>query len=92
MYKDLKEVSSSDSCFPYEYIDAEVNKKLDETKGRLVGDEMEKEAKNYMEYINHDPNWLKSIIIEIDKLLIDREYINFFMQTYMQWIKVDGYT
>ena len=28
------------------HIDAEVNKKLDETKGRAAGDEMEKETKN----------------------------------------------
>ena len=45
-----------------------------------------------MESLNHDTNWLKTITIEIDKLLINREYINFFMQMYMQWIKDDGYT
>ena len=73
MFKDLNEVPPSDDWFPYEYIDAEVNKKLDETKGRLAGNDMEKETKHYVEYFNHDPNRLKYIIIEIDKLLIDRE-------------------
>ena len=46
---------------------------------------MEKENKHYMESLNHDPNWLDMITIEIDKFLIDREYVNFFMQIYMQW-------
>ena len=58
----------------------------------FTGNEMEKETKNDVEYLNHDPNWLKTIIIEIDKLLTYREYINFFMKIYMQWSKVDGST
>ena len=33
MFKDLNEVPPSDYWFPYEYIDAEVNKKLDKSKG-----------------------------------------------------------
>ena len=28
----------------------------------------------------------------INKLLVDREYIQFFMQIYMQWSKDNGYT
>ena len=51
---------------------------------------MKKETKHYVEYLNHNPNWLKTIAIEIDKFLIDREYIMFFMQMYMQCIKDDG--
>ena len=52
---------------------------------------MEKETKHYLEYFNHDTDWLKTIIIEIDRLLIDSEYINLLMQIYMQWRKDDGY-
>ena len=92
MFKDLNEVPPSDDWFLYEYIDTEVNNKWDETKGRLGGDEVEKETKHYMESLNYITNWLKSITIEIDKLLIDCEYINFFMQMYMQWSKDDGST
>ena len=55
--------------------------KVDKTKGQLIGDEMEKETKHYVVYLNHNPNWIETINIEIDKLLIDREYIDFFMQT-----------
>ena len=50
---------------------------------------MEKETKYYVESLNHDLNGLNTIIIEIDKFLVDREYINFFMKMYMQWSK-DG--
>ena len=53
---------------------------------------MEKETKYYLEYLNHNPNWLKTITIKIDKILIDREYIDSFMQMYIQWSKDDGST
>ena len=53
---------------------------------------MEKEAKHYMEYLNHDPNWLKKITVDIDKFLINLEYINFFMKMYIQWSKDDNST
>ena len=56
VFKDLNEVPLLDYWFPYEYIDAEVKKKLDETKGKLSGYDMEKETKHYVEYLNHDPN------------------------------------
>ena len=53
---------------------------------------MEKETKHYVEYLFHNPNWLKPITIEIDKFLVDIEYINLFMHMYMKWRKDDGYT
>ena len=45
-----------------------------------------------MESFNHNPNWLKKITIEIDKFLINCEYINFFIIMYMKWSKDNGYT
>ena len=84
MFKDLNGFPPSYDWSPYEYIDAKVKNKVDKTKGQLTGDEIEKETKNYMEYLNHNPNWLKTITIEIDKLLIYCEYIDFFIIMYMQ--------
>ena len=92
MFKYLNEVPPSYDWFPYEYIDAEVKNKLDKTKGQLAGNEMEKENKRYVGYINHNTNWLKKFSIEDDKFLIDREYIDFSMQMYMQRSKDDGST
>ena len=46
LLKYLNEIPPSNDCFPYEYIDAEVKKKIDKTKRQLAGDEMEKETKN----------------------------------------------
>ena len=40
VFKDLNEISKSDDWFPYEYIDAEFNKKVNRTKGQLTGDEI----------------------------------------------------
>ena len=56
VFKYSNEFPTSYYCFPYEYIDAEVKKKVDKTKGKIAGDEMEKEAKHYVESHNHDPN------------------------------------
>ena len=53
---------------------------------------MEKETKHYVEYLNCYSKWLKKITIWIDNFLINREYIEFFMQMYMQWSKDDGST
>ena len=92
LFKDLNEVPPSDGWLPYEYIDAEVNKKLDKTKGRLAGNEMEKETKHYVESLNHNPNWLKTITIEIDEFLINHEQNNFFMLMFMQSMKDNGST
>ena len=87
MLKDLNKVSPSDDWFPYEYIDDEVNNKSYKIKGRLAGDEMEKETKHYIVSLNQYPNWLNTITIEIDNFLINCEYIECFIQMYMQWIK-----
>ena len=53
---------------------------------------MEKENKHYVQSLNHNPNWLNTITIEINKFLIDHEYINFFMQMYMQLSKDESST
>ena len=50
------------------------------------------DAKLYVGSLNHDPNWLKKIYIENDTFLINYEYIEFFMQMYMQCSKYDGST
>ena len=87
MFKYLNDFPPSYYWFPYEYIDAEVKNKVDKTKGQLTVDKMEKETKNYVEYLNQDPNWLKTITIGIDNSLINCKYIHFFMKMYMQWSK-----
>ena len=38
---------------------------------------MEKETKNYVKYINHNPNWLKMITIEIDEFMIDIDTLTY---------------
>ena len=53
---------------------------------------MEKETKHHVGSLNHYTYWLKTITIEIYKFLIDREYIKFFMQMYIQCSKDGGFT
>ena len=46
---------------------------------------MDNEIRKYIDSLNHDPIWVRRIPNDINKLLVNREYIDFFMQTYMQW-------
>ena len=53
---------------------------------------MENNIRYYVKYLNHNTQWVRRITIDINKLLVDREYIDFFIQIYMQWSKDNGYT
>ena len=90
VFKYLNEFPPSDDWLSYEYIDADINIKLNKTKGQLTGYEMENETKHYVEYLNHDANRLNTITIEIDKFLFNYEYINLFVIMYIQWSKDSG--
>ena len=83
VFSNLHDVPTSENWFPNKYIEAEIKKKLDKTRGQLASYEMENEIRHYVEYINHDPQWVRIITNDINKLLVDREYIDFFMQIYM---------
>ena len=46
---------------------------------------MENEIRHYIEYLNQDHQWVRRITNYVNMLLVDREYVDFFMQIYMQW-------
>ena len=46
---------------------------------------MEYEIRQYIDYLNHDPIWVKRITNDINKLHVNREYIDFFIRIHMQW-------
>ena len=92
MFIDLYFNPTLETWFPNKYIEDETKKKLDKTRVKLANDEMENEIRHYVESLNHDPQWVRRITNDINKLLVDREYIDFFMQIFIQWIKDNGYT
>ena len=92
MFINLHDVPTSESWFPNKYIEAEIKNKLDKTGGQLSSYEMENEIRHYIESLNNDPQWVRIITNDINKLLVDREYIDFFVKIYMQWSKDNGYT
>ena len=53
---------------------------------------MENEIIHYIDSLNHDLQWVRIITNDFNKLLVDREYIEFFMQIYMQWSSDNSYT
>ena len=46
---------------------------------------MENEIRHYIDSLNHNPQWVGIITNDVNKLLVNREYIDFFMQIYIQW-------
>ena len=92
MFINLHDVPTSENWFPNKYIEADIKKKLYKTRGQLSSDEMEHEIRHCVESLNYDPQWVRRIMNDINKLLFDREYIDFFMQIYMQWSKDNDYT
>ena len=92
MFINLHDVPTLENWFPNKYIEAEINKKLDKARGQLASDEMKNEIRHYVESLNHDPQWVRIIRDDINKLLVNRGYIDFFIQIYMQWRKENGYT
>ena len=85
MFRNVYVDPTSEAWFRNKYIEAKIKKKLDKTRGQLASDEMENEIGQYIDSLNHNPFWLGRITNDINKLLVNREYIDFFMQIYMQW-------
>ena len=46
---------------------------------------MENEIRQYIDYLNHNPIRVRIITNDIIKLLVNHEYIDFFMQISMRW-------
>ena len=85
MFRYLNVDPTSETWFPNKYIEDEIKKKVDKTRGRLASDEMEYDIRQYIDSLKHYPFWVGRITNDINKLLVNREYIDFFMNIYMQW-------
>ena len=46
---------------------------------------MAHDIRQYIDYLKHDPFWVGIIKNDINKLLVNSEYIDFFIQIYIQW-------
>ena len=85
MFRYLYVDPTSKTWFLNKYIESDIKKKLDKTRGQLSSDEMEYEIRHCIDSLNHDPIWVRRITNDTNKSLVNREYIDFFMQIYMQW-------
>ena len=85
MFRYLNVDATSETWFPNKYIEADINDKLDKTRGQHSSDEMENDIRHYIDVLNHDPQLVGRITNDINKLLFNREYIDFFMQIHEQW-------
>ena len=85
VFRDLDVNPRSETLFPNKYIEDEIKKKVDKTRGQLASDEMAYDIGQYIDYLKHDPFWLGRITNDINKFLVNREYIDFFIQIYIQW-------
>ena len=77
--------STSETWFPNKYIEYDIKKKVDKTREKLASDEMAYDIRQYIDSLKHDPSWVGRVKKYINKLLVNREYIDFFIQIYIQW-------
>ena len=85
MFRDLNVDAKSETWSPNKYIEDDIKKKVDKTRQQLASDEMEYDIRQYIDSLKHDTFWVGRITIDINKLLVNLEYIDFFMQIYLQW-------
>ena len=72
MFRYLDIDPTSETWFPNKYIEDEIKKKVDKTRGKIASDEMEYEISQYIDSLKHDPFWVGRIMNDINKLLVNR--------------------
>ena len=82
VFRDLDGISTPETFFPKKYIDDEIKKKVDKTRDQLASDEMAYDIIHYIHCLQYDHSWVGRINNDINKLLVNREYIDFFIQIY----------
>ena len=85
VFRDLDGISTSETFFPNKCIDDEINKIVDKTRYQLASDKMAYDIRHYIRFLQHDHFCVGRIKNDINKLLVNREYIEFFIQIYEQW-------
>ena len=85
VFRDLDGISTSETWFPKKYIEDGIKKKIDKTRDQLASDEMAYDIRQYIDSLKHSSFWVGRIKNDINKLLVNREYIDFFIQIYKQW-------
>ena len=60
-------------------------KKRKKTRYQHASDKMAYDIRHYIHCLQHNHSWVGRINNDINKLLVNREYIDFFIQIYEQW-------
>ena len=66
VFSDLDGISTSETWFPNKYIEDEIKKKVDKTRDQLASDEMAYDIRQYIDFLKHDPFWLRRITNDIN--------------------------
>ena len=79
VFRDLDGISTSVTFFPKMFIEDEIKKRVDETRGQLASDKMAYVIRHYIHCLQHDHFWVGRIKNDINKFLVNFEYIDFFI-------------
>ena len=82
--------STSETWFPNKYIKDDIKEKIDKTIEQLASDEMAYDIRKNIDSLKHDPFWVGRITNDINSLIVNREYIDFLIQIYIQWSSDDS--
>ena len=92
MFIYLDGISTSETFFQNKFIDDEIKKRVDKTRDQLASDRMEYDIRHDIHCLQHDHFWVGRIKNDINKLIVNREYIEFFIQIYEQWSTYNSMT
>ena len=67
------------------YIEDDIKKKVDKTREQIASDGMTYDIRQYIDSLKQYPFRVGRIKNDINKLLVNHEYIDFFIQIYIQW-------
>ena len=90
LYNALDTESREKNWFSMEYVRARVVARVTETKQSLQVPNRKKNIQKYIKVLSHNSKWLSSVCEDINRLLMERDYIKFFIDMYMQWVGDDG--
>ena len=85
VFRDLDGISTSETFFPNKSINDEIKKRVDKTRDQLASDKMAYDIRHYIHCLQHDHFWVGRIKNDINKVLVNREYIEFFIRIYEKW-------
>ena len=79
VFRYLDGISTSETFFLNKFIDDDIQKRVYKIRDQLASDKMAYDIRHYIHCLQHDHFWVQRIQNDINNLLVNRKYIDFFI-------------